>query len=348
MTTIPVTQAAVRNLASALSKIDTSKLKHTERLELIAQAFGWKSDAFMHALKAIDVPADADSSLLFSASSWRPGARPSLRSLGIRQIDLWESLLAEPAGVIINTGATGTGKTTVLAASADYLVAAGRPVYTREDFLGPVPVPGNPVLIYGEIRDPRSAVEVFEYAEAGFLVLATMYAGTTESVATRLQDLSIPQSRLGMLRGAMSQALIRQVKGGRALVSRVQVFAGDAGACLGSSADRHNEESDHFKDTVDELIAYVRAGVVEEEEVERAFGPLIRGHVSADILGFKLIFAGSDLAPYRRIADKVFGAAIDGPTKVEMNTDEPATAELAVKLAERASIGKKLRKAWPF
>jgi hypothetical protein len=213
---------------------------------------------------------------------------------------------------------------------------------------GPAATLKSPVLIYGEIRDPKSAVEVFDYAEAGFLVLATMYAGTPESVSTRLQDLSISQSRLGMLRGAMSQALIRQVKGGRALVSRVKVFAGDAGASLGSSADQHKEESDHFKDTVDELIAYVRAGVVEEEEVERAFGPLIRGHVSADILGFKLIFAGSDVAPYRRIAEKAFGAAIGGPTKVDMNTDDAATAELAVKLAERASIGKKLRRAWPF
>lgn len=52
MTDILVTQTAVRNLASILSRGDTQTLKHTERLALIAEAFGWKTDAFMHSLKS--------------------------------------------------------------------------------------------------------------------------------------------------------------------------------------------------------------------------------------------------------------------------------------------------------
>jgi hypothetical protein len=349
MTTIPVTQAAVRNLATALSKIDTSKLKHTDRLDLIAQAFGWKSDAFMHALKASAAPSALNGNPPLSASSWRAGKVLPLRTLGIRQIDLWESLLAQPSGVIINTGATGSGKTTVLAASADHLAAAGRAVYTVVDLDGSVPTLHHPVLVYGEIRDPESAGEVFAYAQAGFLVLATMYAGTPESVSTRLQDLSVPSSRLGMLRGAMSQALIHQVKGGQALVSRVKVFSFDAGGSRGSAADLDGEASDHFKETVDELIAYVRAGVVEEEEVERAFGQLIRSHVSADILGFKLIFAGSDvITPYRKIAANLSGAASKDTAEVKLERDDAAAAELALKLTERHSIGKRLRRTWPF
>jgi hypothetical protein len=347
MTTIPVTQAAVRNLATALSKIDTSKLKHTERLELIAQAFGWKSDAFMHALKTNDVPPILNGSPPQLASSWRSGTAPSLQSLGIRQIDLWERLLAEPAGVIINTGATGSGRTTVIAASADFLVAAGRSVYTVADVTGLVPMSGNPVLIFGEIRDAMSAGEAFKYAESGFLVLAAMYGKNAKNVPAKLQDFDVSQSRLGMLRGAMSQTLLRRVDGGRVLVSRVKVFGADT-PDSDAVSDGFNEGSGHFTAIVDELVAHVRAGVVEEGEVERVFGPHIRSHVSAVILGFKLVFAGSDLGPMRRLAHKVFENHEDYRPQVALGTEDSKTATLAEKLGAAAAKFNIARRGWPF
>ncbi len=110
MSHIAVTQAAVRNLATALSKVDTSSLKHGDRLALIAESFGWKVDAFMHALKneakrgaKNAVPNQEQSRQIGSVD----GEAVPLERLGISHIAAWKEVVREPSGLIIVTGPTG-------------------------------------------------------------------------------------------------------------------------------------------------------------------------------------------------------------------------------------------------
>ncbi len=313
MTTISVTQAAVRNLAAALAKVDTTKLKHTERLDLIAEAFGWKTDAFMHSLKeaGTNPPVSRPGASIPEGSWERDGVLP-LRNLGIHRLDQWESVLAKSNGVVINAGPTGSGKTTVLCASAKFLQAAGRPVYTLSDITHPiVSMSGAPVLLYGEIRDASMAAESFALAEAGFLVLATLHAGSPAGVLTRLEHYAVPASRLGLLRGVMAQRLIRRVTGEQALVADVRVFTPDAPASY-NPPHGFGGDDEHVDPIVKNLVSYVRSGEVDTDEIERTFGSHIRSLVEGEVLGFKMVFAGSDTRAMRRLVDKVFVKPKDG------------------------------------
>jgi hypothetical protein len=323
----------VRNLAAALSNIDTTRLRHTERLGLIAEAFGWKADAFMHALKNGGAAPQPDAKLGVPVSSWNCDGVLPLRKLGIRRIDQWENVLASASGVVINAGPVGSGRTTVLAASAKFLWENGRPIYNLTDVPKLATIGGNPVIVYGEIRNAEMAGEIFDYAEAGFLVLATMHAGSPDGVLMRLQDLDVPTSSLERLRAVMWQELIRRVAGkhSQALVSDIRVFESNAPASYGVSDNIHGDKN-HTKRIVDELLPYVRAEEIEEVEIERVFGPHVRSLVSANLLDFKLIFAGSDVdAPMRRLDEKVFGTSKDQPVASSNEHD-----------------GKKIRRTWPF
>jgi hypothetical protein len=51
MATTELTHEIMRKLTSELSKVDTSKLKHYERIQIVAEVFGWRGDALMHYLK---------------------------------------------------------------------------------------------------------------------------------------------------------------------------------------------------------------------------------------------------------------------------------------------------------
>jgi hypothetical protein len=46
-----MTHEIMRKLTAALAKVDSGTLRHFERVNLVAEAFGWKGDALMHHLK---------------------------------------------------------------------------------------------------------------------------------------------------------------------------------------------------------------------------------------------------------------------------------------------------------
>jgi hypothetical protein len=51
MSNIELTHDIMRKLTAALGKVDSGNLRHFERINLVAEAFGWKGDALMHYLK---------------------------------------------------------------------------------------------------------------------------------------------------------------------------------------------------------------------------------------------------------------------------------------------------------
>lgn len=205
MTVIPVTKAAVRKLAASLSKIDSSSLVHTQRLDLIADAFGWRTDAFMHALKGNSTSVGKGR----QSPSTMP-AGPTLDQLGIRMLDRWKRAISSPSGLCLACGATGSGRTTTLAASARYLEASGRRVFTQDNL--PLVSHGDgDVVLFGDLRDRETAEQLLGYADSGYLVLAVSPLFTVERTAEVLSSYGIDEARLGVIRGAISQQLVRLV-----------------------------------------------------------------------------------------------------------------------------------------
>lgn len=266
----------------------------------------------------------------------------TLDSLGIREISQWKSAAHSQNGIILTAGATGSGKTTVLAATAKYLHEQGRQVITRDTYTAAVSV--GAVVLYGEIRDPEMAKEMFDIADRGCLVLASIHAGSVGAALNRLLDLSIAIHRLGMIRGIISQYLLRKlaVDGtgyrGQTLTSDVRVFAsrGDISNFM-STLPQYTPEFAP-PGLVNDLVQKVRLGEVDLAEIERKFGLNFRKMV--EVRSFKLIFAGSNMAAMRRLADKVFeNVQVDPSTRVDMSTDDKETAVLAAALAEKAGRG---------
>lgn len=51
MSSVELTHDVMRKLTAALAKVDSGNLRRVERINLVAEAFGWKGDALMHHLK---------------------------------------------------------------------------------------------------------------------------------------------------------------------------------------------------------------------------------------------------------------------------------------------------------
>jgi type II secretory ATPase GspE/PulE/Tfp pilus assembly ATPase PilB-like protein len=142
----------------------------------------------------------------------------TLDTLGLDAHDLTlvRSIIERPHGLVLVTGATGSGKSTTLYAALRDLVRPERNLLTIED---PVEyrVPGvsqiqvdhdgrvgfaaalrsvlrhDPdILLVGEIRDAETAALALQAASTGHLVLATLHTNTAVDAPGRLRDLGCP------------------------------------------------------------------------------------------------------------------------------------------------------------
>jgi type II secretory ATPase GspE/PulE/Tfp pilus assembly ATPase PilB-like protein len=145
-------------------------------------------------------------------------------------------LLANPHGMILCVGPTGSGKTTTLHAALGHINTPGRKIWTAED---PVEIiqPGlrqvqvapkigftfasamrsflraDPdVIMVGEIRDQETADVTIEAALTGHLVLSTLHTNSAPETITRLLDMGIdPFSFADALLGVLAQRLARMI-----------------------------------------------------------------------------------------------------------------------------------------
>jgi type IV pilus assembly protein PilB len=161
-----------------------------------------------------------------------------LENLGCtpRDLEKIKELLQYPDGLILNTGPTGSGKTTTLYAMLRRLNLAQYNAVAVED---PVEyhIPGvtqvqvneksgltfgtalrsilrqDPdIILVGEIRDAETAMLAVRAALTGHLVLATVHANDAPSAPFRLVDMGVPPYLLStVLRGVMAQRLIRKL-----------------------------------------------------------------------------------------------------------------------------------------
>ncbi len=145
-------------------------------------------------------------------------------------------LIAQPHGIILVTGPTGSGKTTTLYAALQRLDAARSNIMTVEDPIE-YELPGvgqtqvnakidltfakalrailrqDPdVIMIGEIRDFETAQIAIQASLTGHLVLATLHTNDSASAVTRLVDMGVEPFLLSSsLLGVLAQRLVRKL-----------------------------------------------------------------------------------------------------------------------------------------
>ena len=147
---------------------------------------------------------------------------------------LWNEMSAQPNGIILVTGPTGSGKTVTLYSTLKKLATPEVNVCTLEDPIEMVEGSFNQVqilpdigmgfaegirslmrqdpdiIMVGEIRDLETADMAIQAALTGHLVLSTLHTNDAPSAMTRLIDLGVPPYLLSAtVLGVMAQRLIR-------------------------------------------------------------------------------------------------------------------------------------------
>lgn len=162
----------------------------------------------------------------------------SMSDLGMREDDLAlvERELANPNGLILNTGPTGSGKTTTLYAFLQKLVSPEVKIITVEDPIeyrvaGIEQTQVNPevgytfanglrailrqdpdTILVGEIRDHETADIALQAALTGHIVLSTLHTNNAIGAVPRLVDLEIKPSTIGAaLSLVIAQRLVRKL-----------------------------------------------------------------------------------------------------------------------------------------
>ena len=146
----------------------------------------------------------------------------------------WEQMTAQPNGIILVTGPTGSGKTTTLYSTLKSLATPEVNVCTIEDPIEMVEPAFNQmqvqhgidlgfadglralmrqdpdIIMVGEIRDLETAEMAIQAALTGHLVLSTLHTNDAPSAITRLLDLGVaPYLVNSTLLGVMGQRLVR-------------------------------------------------------------------------------------------------------------------------------------------
>jgi type II secretory ATPase GspE/PulE/Tfp pilus assembly ATPase PilB-like protein len=146
----------------------------------------------------------------------------------------FERLIANPEGLLLVTGPTGSGKTTTLYSAIHHIRRPEIKILTAED---PIeyyfektnqkqisPHMGfadyartfmrqNPdVILIGEVRDEETASAAMRAAQTGHLVLSTLHTSDAVRTVSRLHTLGLDHHLIaGSLLGALSQRLVRRL-----------------------------------------------------------------------------------------------------------------------------------------
>ncbi|OGT16862.1 MAG: type II secretion system protein GspE [Gallionellales bacterium RIFCSPHIGHO2_02_FULL_57_16] len=148
----------------------------------------------------------------------------------------FDHLIAQPHGIVLVTGPTGSGKTTTLYAALSRLNASSTNILTVEDpieyelgGIGQTQVNARidmtfakalrailrqdpDIIMIGEIRDLETAQIAVQASLTGHLVLATLHTNDSAAAVTRLLDMGIEPFLLSSsLLGVVAQRLVRKL-----------------------------------------------------------------------------------------------------------------------------------------
>ncbi len=149
---------------------------------------------------------------------------------------LYEDFITHPSGLILVTGPTGSGKTTTMYSSLQYLNSPHVNICSIEDPIEMVVEDFNQmaiqpkigftfatalrqvlrqdpdIIMVGEIRDKETAEYAVQAALTGHLVLSTMHTNDTATAITRLLDLEVlPFLISSVTVGVVAQRLVRTI-----------------------------------------------------------------------------------------------------------------------------------------
>ena len=233
--------------------------------------------------------------------------RLTLDRLGLSESDhaAFSEVLAQPHGLVLLTGPTGSGKTTTLYAAIQQLLK-GRPlnIITVEDPIE-YEIPGvsqaevdssdkvnfskalksllrhDPdVIMIGEIRDADSLDAAVKAALTGHLVLSTLHTNDARSSVTRLVDMGLdPHLVSATLRLAVAQRLVRRLcakcreMGADGYVAKGCPECGNRGyAGRVGLFELYDPSTGRGTSIGDDARAKVSAGITSWSEVVRAVG----------------------------------------------------------------------------
>ena len=178
---------------------------------------------------------------------------PGIESLGL-PVELLTKWVSAPSGLVLITGPTGSGKSTTLASSLEwlnqnsskhivtiedpieYLFESKKSLFTQREVhtdtdsfargLRSSLRQAPDVILLGEIRDPETAKIALQAAETGHLVLATLHSANVSETIERLTNLFPSQDRESQLQllsnlliGICCQVLLPSAYGGLHLVT---------------------------------------------------------------------------------------------------------------------------------
>jgi twitching motility protein PilT len=220
-----------------------------------------------------------------------PARVPSFEDLGLPAGV--RRLADEHRGLVLVTGATGSGKTTTLAAIVNHINQTRRQhIVTIED---PIEVlhedfgcivnqreigldtadfaqalrralrQDPDVILIGELRDSETAQTALQAAESGHLVLSTMHTVDAAETVGRLIEFFPPVKQqqirsitAGVLRGVLSQRLLPAIDGGRVVAAELMVNNARIAELI------REDRADEIHDAIDEgeffeMQSYTRA-----------------------------------------------------------------------------------------
>jgi general secretion pathway protein E len=160
----------------------------------------------------------------------------SFEELGFakRDLELWQSMVSLPHGIVLVTGPTGSGKTTTLYSTLKQLAKPEVNLSTIEDPIEMVEPSFNQmqvqtnidlsfgngvrallrqdpdIIMIGEIRDADTAEMAIQAALTGHMVFSTLHTNDAPSAITRWLELGAPAYLINAtLIGVMAQRLVR-------------------------------------------------------------------------------------------------------------------------------------------
>lgn len=202
-----------------------------------------------------------------------PDQAPALASLGLTEG--YMNLLNSSKGLILVTGATGSGKTTTLASTlehlnertaghiitledpVEYLISSKNCLVDQRQIGRDVPnfhaglrsaLRQDPdILLIGELRDPETVKTALDAANTGHLVLGTLHTNSAQQTLERLTSF-FPDERKDwaqavisqVLLGVLSQVLVPRTNGtGRALVAETMINTQDVRQLIREGKSHH-------------------------------------------------------------------------------------------------------------
>lgn len=241
-------------------------------MALFARALGAEQRARLRSSGSVDVALDLGG-LRFRANLFRQqrGLSAALRPVRDRAPTLQElglpedftALVGYPAGLVLFTGPTGSGKSTTLAALVEHVnrVAAkhvvtledpiehvftskkslihqrevGRDVASFAEGLRASLREAPDIILLGEMRDPETIAAALTAAETGHLVLSTLHAASAAMAVDRVidgfsghQQAQVRLQLAGTLRAIVTQVLVPTSRPGERVVAFEKMLATSA------------------------------------------------------------------------------------------------------------------------